>query len=77
MFLGYLEGILLCGAHDSLWHHAAHIADIGVVSHVRLLHLNAKLCVFDQSCTFVKYLLERIDLGLLWGYRLFGAFLLL
>ena len=77
LFLGYLEGILLCGAHDSLWHHAANVADIGVVSHVRLLHLKAKLCVFDQSCTFVKYFLERLDLGLLWGYRLFGAFLLL
>jgi hypothetical protein len=77
LFLGYLKSILLCRAHDSPWHQAFHVADIGTGSQVRLLHLKAKLCVFDQSCTFVKYLLEALYLGILWGEGLDGAVLLL
>ena len=39
LFLGYLKSILLCDAHDSPWHQAFHVADIGAGSQVRLLHL--------------------------------------
>ena len=70
LFLGFLsdsEGILLGGAHDSLWHQAFDDAHVGAGGDVGFLHFKAELGVFHQSSAFVEHLLKGLDLGLLWG----------